>query len=140
MTQTRFAHQRLDAYHVALELFRDVELLAAAFPRGHADLKDQLRRSSAATVRHIAEGANRVAPRDKAARFALARAECGECEATLEMAEVAGVVESGRVFSLRRRADRVAAMLVGLLRREAARVSRSNRSRTVSSDMAASEE
>ena len=119
MTHTRFAHQRLDAYHVALQLYRDVEHLAAGFPRGHADLKDQLRRSAAATVRHIAEGANRVAPRDKAARFALARAECGECEATLEM--VAAAAGPGRVRPLRRQADRVAAMLVGLLRREQAR-------------------
>jgi len=120
MTHTRFAHQRLDAYHVALELYRGVELLAAGLPRGYADLKDQLRRSAAATVRHVAEGANRVAPRDKAARFALARAECGECEATLEMAEVVGVGAPGPVRSLRRDADRVAAMLVGLLRRERA--------------------
>ena len=121
MTTTRFAHQRLDAYHVALELYRGVELLAARFPRGHADLKDQLRRSTAATVRHIAEGANRASPRDKAARFALARAECGECEATLEMAEVAAVAGPARIRPLRQRADRVAAMLVGLLRRERAR-------------------
>ena len=41
----RFAHQRLDACRVALELFQGVEIVAAAFPRGFADLKDQLRRS-----------------------------------------------------------------------------------------------
>ena len=85
---TRFAHQRLDAYHVALELFEGVEEISGCFARGHADLKDQVRRAAAATVRHIAEGANRMLPRDKAARFALARAECGECDAALEMARV----------------------------------------------------
>ncbi|MFQ5845023.1 MAG: four helix bundle protein, partial [Planctomycetota bacterium] len=121
---SRFTHQRLDAYRVALELFAGVERLADEFPRGHADHKDQLRRAAAATVRHIAEGANRIHPRDKAARFALARAECGECEATLEMAEVAAVAAPGRVRPLRGRADRVAAMLVGLLRRERARALR----------------
>ena len=53
-----------------VELFAGVEELAAALPRGHADLKDQVRRAGAAVVRHIAEGASRVHPRDKAARSA----------------------------------------------------------------------
>lgn len=123
MTTTRFAHQRLDAYRVALDLFRGAEELAKRLPTGHADLKDQLRRSAAATVRHIAEGASRLQPRDKAARFVLARAECGECEATLEMAQVAGIATDARVRPLRRLADRVAAMLLGLVRRERARAS-----------------
>jgi four helix bundle protein len=119
---TRFAHQRLDAYHVAMELFREVEQLAAVLPRGHADLKDQLRRACAATVRHIAEGANRYESRDKAARFVLARAECGECEAALEMVESVIPAMAGRARRLRFLADRVAAMLFGLVRRERARL------------------
>ena len=71
----RFAHQRLDAYRVALELFQGVEIVAAAFPRGFADLKDQLRRAAGATVRHIAEGANRASPRDGLIRRERARAD-----------------------------------------------------------------
>ena len=113
-TNTRFAHQRLDAYRVAVELYAGVERLAAELRPGYADLKDQVRRAAAATVRHVAEGANRWAPRDKAARFVLARAECGECEAALEMAQIAGY----SVGHLRHLADRVAAMLTGLMHRE----------------------
>jgi len=115
---TRFVHERLDAYHVALELFTAVERLAAGVPRGHADLKEQLRRAAAATVRHIAEGANRIHPRDKAARFAVARGECGECAAAVEMAEVIGLLGPGVATRLRVLADRIAAMLAGLIRRE----------------------
>ena len=107
----RFVHHRLDAYHGAFELFVGVEELAAQLERGHADLKNQVRRSAAATVRHIAEGANRIHPRDKAARFVLARAECGECEVALEMAQIAGHSVGG----VRHLADRVAAMLTGLV-------------------------
>jgi four helix bundle protein len=120
--RTRFAHQRLDAYRIALDLFAGVEELAASFPYGFADLKDQLRRAAAATVRHIAEGANRVHPRDKAARFMVARGECGECHAVLGMAEQVRVGAPDRREHLRRLADRVAAMLHGLIRRERARV------------------
>ena len=118
-TRARFAHQRLDAYHVALELFTGVERIP--LPRGHADLRDQLRRAAAATVRHIAEGANRMHPRDKAARFMVARGECGECEASLEMVELLGLAPGARLQALGRLADRVAAMLRGLIRRETAR-------------------
>ena len=119
---TRFAHHRLDAYRVALELFERVEAAAAGFRRGHADLKDQLRRAAAAPVRHIAEGANRIHPRDKAARFTLARAECGECEAAIEMACIVGLIPDDQAALLRQLADRVAAMAMGLVRREMRRL------------------
>ena len=116
----RFPQHRLDAYRVALKLFAGVEELARSFPRGYADLKDQLRRAAGATVLNIAEGANRVHHRDKAARFTIARAECGECDAALQMVEVVRIASPGHVRRLRRRTDRVAAMLVGLIRRELA--------------------
>jgi hypothetical protein len=68
-------HQRLDAYRVAIDLFRGVEAVASRFPRGYADMKDQLRRATGAIVRNIAEGANRFHPADKMARFLVARGE-----------------------------------------------------------------
>ena len=118
MTTSRFAHHRLDAYRVALELFSGVEELAAGLPRGHSDLRDQLRRAAAATVRHIAEGANRFHAADKAARFVVAKGECGECDASLEMIGIVGLVPDGSVRRLRIIADRVAGMLTGLIRRQ----------------------
>ena len=117
-TESRFAHQKLDAYRVAIELFRGVEQLAVGLPRGYADLKDQLRRAAAAVPRHIAEGANRAHPGDKAARFVVAKGEVGECDACLEMAEVLALGPAGTLAELRRKADRVAAMLTGLVRQE----------------------
>jgi len=52
-------------------------------------------------------------PRDKAARFLLARAEVGECASALDMAAVLG----GPREALSTIADRVAAMCTGLIRR-----------------------
>lgn len=120
---TRFAHQRLDAYRVAIDLYQGVEAVAKDLPRGHADLKDQLRRAAAATVRHVAEGANRIHPKDKAARFMVARGEVGEAEAILHMAAVSGLDNPARLMELRNLANRISAMLVGLIRREQARAS-----------------
>ena len=118
MTQSRFAHQRLDAYHIALRLFVGVERVAAGFPRGNADLRDQVRRAAGATVRHIAEGANRAHAADKATRFLVAKGEVGECDACLEMASLLGLAAAPTLTALRADADRVAAMLTGLAKRE----------------------
>ena len=109
-------HQRLDAYRVAIELFRGVEVAAAGFPRGYADMKDQLRRATAAIVRNIAEGANRKHPADKSARFLIARGEAGECEATLEMAQIVGALEVSEAARLRKLAARTMALVGGLIR------------------------
>jgi four helix bundle protein len=120
--QSDFAHQRLDAFHVAMELTIGVERLAAGLRRGHADLKDQVRRAASATLRNIAEGANRWAPRDKAARYVIARGECGECDAALDMISRLGLGRPDDLRRLRQLADRTAAMLTGLVRRQARRI------------------
>jgi four helix bundle protein len=112
------AHQRLDAYRVAIDLFRGVEAAASRFPRGYADMKDQLRRATGAIVRNIAEGANRFHPADKMARFLVARGEAGECEATLEMAQIVGAVPGPEATALRRLAARVSALIGGLIRHQ----------------------
>ena len=114
----RLAHHRLHVYHAALELFVGVEEFARSIPRGFADLKDQVRRASASAVLNIAEGANRSHPRDKAARFTVARGEVGECDAALEMAGLVGIGTPDQVARLRQLADRTAAMLTGLIRRQ----------------------
>jgi four helix bundle protein len=116
-----FPHQRLDAYHVAMQLRDGVEALAHDLPRGHADLKDQVRRAASATVRNLAEGADRTQPRDKAARFNIARGECGECDAALDMAQRDGLGRPGQIAELRNLTARVGAMLRGLANRQLAR-------------------
>ena len=66
----------------------------------------------------MAEGANRAHPADKAARFLVAKGEVGECDACLEMAAILGHGCPCALANLRLSADRIAAMLTGLVRRE----------------------
>jgi len=94
------------------------ERMAVALPRGHADLKDQLRRAAGSTVRNIAEAAGRSHPKDRSARFMVARGECAETVASAEMAFVAGLVEGASFTHLRGLGARVSAMLVGLIRKD----------------------
>ena len=60
--------------------------------------------------------------RDKATRFSVARGECGECAAALDMARVMGIAPGPEVMRLLRLADRVSAMLMGLIRSEQRRI------------------
>ena len=122
-----FPHERLIAFHKSLKLTLGVERLATSLPRGYADLKDQVRRAASATTRNIAEGANRWAPKDKAARFTIAQGECGECDAALQMILELELGPRADVVSLRELADEVAAMLRGLIRCQSRRLASSDR-------------
>jgi four helix bundle protein len=121
-----FPHQHLDAFHLSMELALGVERPVAGLPRGYADLKDQVRLAAGATMRNLTEGANRWAGRDKAARFAIARGECGECDAALQMIAALGLAPADVVAALRQLADRVGAMLTALIRREERRAEESS--------------
>ena len=74
----RFPHTRLDAWRVALQLAAETQALAEQMPRGYGPLADRLRRAAMSTCLNLAEGAGRWTRRDKAQRFTVARAECGE--------------------------------------------------------------
>ena len=117
-----FEHERLDAYCVALELVKEVEAFVSDLPRGHADLKDQIRRAASSVVRNIAEGANRWKPADKEGRFVIAHGECGECHSALQMAYMFGLISEPRYERIASLAQRVAAMLTGLIKSMRARI------------------
>lgn len=112
--KSRFAHERLDAYRVAVLLEDGVRELLAVLPRGEAELKDQLGRATGAAVRNLVEGANRWSPRDKAARFRIAQGECAECDGCLERVSRSRLASPERVDELRELAHRLGAMLCGL--------------------------
>ena len=114
---TQLAHHRLDVHDAAQELAVACVQVTADLPRGFADLRDQARRAALATVRHIAEGASGVSPADKRARFSIARGEVAEVQATHETAALLKIVRSGATEDVDRLCARVAAMLMGLIRR-----------------------
>ncbi|MHC5011358.1 MAG: four helix bundle protein [Planctomycetota bacterium] len=117
-----FAHQRLDAYWIAQELMAGCVHLTRLLPRGFSDLRDQIRRSALATVRHIAEGSARSSAADKRARFHVARGEVAELDASLHTAIALDLVARSDADRLRALAGRVGAMLTGLIARESRRV------------------
>ena len=80
-------------------------------------MADQLIRSAPGVALLIAEGACRATFAQKRQRFVEARGECGEAAATVEVAARMGLVSAEESRRFGRDADRVAAMLTGLIRR-----------------------
>ena len=112
-----FPHDRLDAYHVALDLLERVHALCERIPRGHRTLADQMLRAASSTLLQIAEGANRRARGDKRQRYSTARGEVGECAAAIEAAVALRLIPHSDAHAARCIAARVGAMLTGLVRR-----------------------
>ncbi len=81
-TSRPLPHERLDAFHVAVEL---VELVAGLrLPRGYADLRDQSGRAASSVALNLAEGAGKSG-RDGARYFQIARGSVCEVAAALRI-------------------------------------------------------
>ncbi|MCB9689074.1 MAG: four helix bundle protein [Alphaproteobacteria bacterium] len=115
--QLQFAHHRLDVYAVALELVVVTRKLTERVPRGHRSIADQGLRASASVVLLIAEGAHRRTAGDKRHRYSMARGECGEVAAVIEVMMALGFVDDSRAHEALALANRASAMLLRLEQR-----------------------
>lgn len=106
-------HHRLIAYSVALELLAAVR---AASIRD-VTLRDQALRSAKSACLNTAEGAGRVTRGDKGRSFTIARAEACEAAAAVEIAAACGDAAAGSSVEVNRLADRLVALLTGLVHR-----------------------
>jgi four helix bundle protein len=102
---------------VARELADLVGELTKQVPRGHHNLVDQIVRAANGTEALIAEGANRYSSRQKRQRFIEARGEAGEVAAHLERLARCRFISQQQLMTGLRLADRVCAMLTGLIKR-----------------------
>jgi len=109
----RFAHHRLDAFHVARAALCAGDALVKKLPRGYATLGDQLRRALLGTYLQLTEAAARDG-NDRRQRFRCARAECNEAAAAVEATVALGLVAEAEGQELLVSLDRLAAMLTRL--------------------------
>ncbi len=106
-------HHKLIAYEVAKELLVAVRETHVR----DAGLRDQALRAAKSACLNISEGAGRVSKADKARVFAIARAEAGEAAAAVEIAVLSGDADEADLARVVSIANRVIAMLTGLIRR-----------------------
>jgi four helix bundle protein len=113
-----FAHEKLDAYRLALKMAVLAKLVAESIPRGHRNVADHMVRSAANAVLLLAEGANRRTSAEKRQRFVECRGECGEVAAAADLVLLLELTrDSAPAEELKRHAARVSAMLTGLIAR-----------------------
>jgi four helix bundle protein len=111
-----FPHHRLDAWHISCQARRLTRTLLTDLPRGYADDARQLRRSSQAVPKLIAEGASRWARGDKRRRFEEAAGEIGETAAGIEELVDLGAVDPAQAHTALATWARCRATVIGLLR------------------------
>ena len=110
-------HRRLKTWWLAVDLADEVYALLSGLPRGHADLRTQATRAADAIPRHIAEGANRRWPADKANRFRIALGELGELDTVLVVLDRRVGLQAKGYRTVQGLLGRVGGGLAGLARR-----------------------
>jgi four helix bundle protein len=111
-TRSRLPHHRLVAYTVATELLLAVRAADIRDPK----LRDQALRAAKSACLNTAEAAGRASPADKARVFAIARGECVEAAAAVEIAALADDATAEAADAVIVSADRLYALLTGLIR------------------------
>jgi len=81
-----------------------------------AKLRDEATRAAKSACLNTAEGAGRVTRADKGRAFAIARGEAVEAAAAVEIAAATGDADEGAAADCVPIADRLVALLTGLLR------------------------
>jgi four helix bundle protein len=108
--------QKLDVYRCAIDFVALAIDIAASIPRGHAELRDLLRRAALSVPLNIAEAAGRTSDADAARHFAIARGSAMECAAVLDVTRALGVLQEHRYQQATDLLARVVAMLTKLCR------------------------
>ncbi|MBK7586674.1 MAG: four helix bundle protein [Myxococcales bacterium] len=110
MNSASLPHHRLLAWHLAAELVR----LVFAIRISDADDRRETRRAAKSCARNVAEGAGRTSRADKARVYAIARGECGECVASIELAGATGACAAADVERVTALGSRLSGMLYRL--------------------------
>lgn len=105
-------HHRLDVYGLALEFVRLIHSIRI----GTAKDRSQAREASASCARNIAEASGRPSAADRSRVFGIARGECIEAIASVEIAEAAGQCAPSDVARVLALGGRVSAMLSRLIK------------------------
>jgi four helix bundle protein len=112
-----FAHERLDAYRVAVEFLDIAEVLTRRLPRTKGQLGDQLARASEGVVLRIAEGAGaEYRSADQKRYFRSARGSALECAAVLDICRIKTVGTPAQITRGRALLLRIVQMLTRLSR------------------------
>jgi four helix bundle protein len=116
----QFDHDRLDVYLAAVDMVALTQAIIGAFPPGHGDLADQLKRASTSIALNIAEGAGEYSRADEARFYRIAKRSATECAAILDVARKLEIISRERFDTGRGLLLRVVSMLIKMVQALAA--------------------
>ena len=108
--------QKLDVYRCSIDFVGRAVEMGATLPKGHAELRDQLRGAAFSVPLNIGEAAGRASEADAARHFAIARGSAMECAAVLDVMHALAVVDEAQYREANDLLARVVAMLTKLCR------------------------
>lgn len=105
------AHEKLDVYHLSLDVILQVDDLLKRLPKGRAYLTDQFHRAVLSVPLNIAEGAGEFSPAEKARFYRIALRSATECSALVDVCEKLGLLKTAERDDLHSNFSRIIAML-----------------------------
>lgn len=115
MTRSPFLHERLDAYHHALNFYRVARELRKGLPRGLGDLGDELFRAAGSICRNLAEGCASYGKDQKRRYFRIALGSAGECACILDQILVEEAADTDTVGRARSHLEAATITTIGLV-------------------------
>ena len=101
---------RLEIYHLAIKILRETHRNLDRF-RGHASLRDQMKRACISTVSNICEGSERGTDREFKQFLRIARASNSELDGQWNIAVALGLAPAGRSRAILDSVDHLGRML-----------------------------
>jgi four helix bundle protein len=110
------AHERLDVYQRAIDFTSWAHQLLESLPPG-LSARTQLERASTSIPLNLAESNGKLSEGERARFLQIALGSALECSATLDVLTAKGVLNSSRVEEGKELLERIAAMLMAMLRK-----------------------
>ena len=114
-TRRRNDLHKLDVYRASLRLYKLIGRMVKGFPRGEADLRNQMRRASRSVPFNIGEGVGKRG-RARAAAYEVALGEAKELIVAIDCVEIDELATTEEILEAQELVDRISAMLSKLIR------------------------
>lgn len=112
-----FDHEKLDAYHIAIEFVILSDVVIEHLPRGRGYLSDQLQRAALSIPLNIAEGAGEYAIDEKMRFYRMAKRSGTECAGILEVCRKLQLLDEQRYAKGRELLIRIVSILTKMAQR-----------------------
>jgi four helix bundle protein len=111
-------HEKLDAYHIAIEFVILTDTVVEHLPRGRGYLSDQLQRAALSIPLNIAEGAGEYSIDEKVRFYRMAKRSATECAGVLDVCRKLHLLDEQRYMKGRELIVRIVSILTKMAQRK----------------------